>query len=434
MSILCADIGTSSLKTALVNLQGQVLSEARVLFPKTEFNQEGLCASEFGDNPCCLPKLFSGDHWFAALQEATHRLCLKKPEEPIEGICISGNGPTLATTAGEVFLWNHPVAPALSQVIQRELASRQLFSIFLPRLLAFKRLFPAEWNKSEKIISGPEYLIWRLTGRFLTILPEKRFEPAYWSQKALEKLGLESSKLPDFVTPATKAGTLLPEIAKTLGLSDTTPVFCGGPDFTVALIGTNTLEPGKLCDRAGSSEGINLCLASNPSQALHSSGIEGVRVLPSLVPGLFNASVLLPDSGTRFSKVKKATAPHLGYQDFVEALLRNPPLSEAGFHLMEALAVEVKTAYEKLSAIATMTGTKIDSTICTTGGQAKNPAWLRYKSQVVQAAFSITACADAELVGDAVLAYCGLGKFSSIQEGAQALVHQSQVFAPKESI
>ena len=109
-------------------------------------------------------------------------------------------------------------------------------------------------------------------------------------------------------------------------------------------------------------------------------------------------------------------------------------LKEAGFQLMEALAVEVKTAYEKLSAIATMTGTKIDSTICTTGGQAKNPAWLRYKSQVVQAAFSITACADAELVGDAVLAYCGLGKFSSIQEGAQALVHQSQVFAPKESI
>ena len=45
------------------------------------------------------------------------KLCQEKPEEPIEGICISGNGPTLATTAGEVFLWNHPVAPAILGII-----------------------------------------------------------------------------------------------------------------------------------------------------------------------------------------------------------------------------------------------------------------------------------------------------------------------------
>ena len=432
MSVLCADIGTSSLKTALVNLQGQVLCQARVLFPKPEFNQEGLCTSEFGDNPCCLPQLFSGDHWFSALQEATRKLCHQRPEEQIEGICISGNGPTLATTAGEVFLWNHPVAPAILEEIQKELAAHGLFSIFLPRLLAFKRFFPVEWNKTEKIISGPEYLIWRLTGKFLTILPEKRFALAYWNHDSLEKLGIEGSKLPDFVEPATKAGTLLPEIAEALGLSTTTPVFCGGPDFTVALIGTNTLEPGKICDRAGSSEGINLCLDKNPSEAIQRAGIQGIRVLPSVIPGLFNASVLLPDSGTRFSKLKKAVASHLNYQDFVAALLQNPPINTAGFQLMEELAVEVKIAYEKLSAIATLTGTKIDSTICTTGGQAKNPAWLQYKSQIVGAAFSITACADAELVGNAVLAYCGLGKFNSIQEGARTLVQIHKVFESPE--
>lgn len=428
MSILCADIGTSSLKTALVNIQGQVLRQARIAFPKPEFNQEGLCASDFGDNPCCLPQLFSGDYWFSALQEATKRLCHEKPGEQIEGICISGNGPTLATTAGEVFLWNHPVAPAILEEIQTELASHGLFSIFLPRLLAFKRLFPGEWNKTEKIISGPEYLIWRLTGRFLTILPEKRFAPAYWNQESLVKLGIEGSKLPDFVEPATSAGTLLPEIADKLGLAASTPVFCGGPDFTVALIGTNTLELGKICDRAGSSEGINLCLDTNPLEAIQKAQIEGIRVLPSVIPGLFNASVLLPDSGTRFSKLKKTVASHLSYQDFVAALLQNPPLSQAGFQLMEELAVEVKLAYEKLATIATLTGTKIDSTICTTGGQAKNPLWLQYKSQIVGAAFSITACADAELVGNAVLAYCGLGKFSSIQEGARALVQIHTVF------
>ena len=116
----------------------------------------------------------------------------------------------------------------------------------------------------------------------------------------------------------------------------------------------------------------------------------------------------------------------------VAALLQTPPISTAGFQLMEELAVEVKIAYEKLSAIAASTGTEIDSTICTTGGQAKNPDWLQYKSQIVGAAFSITACADAELVGNAVLAYCGLGKFNSIQEGARTLVQIHKVFESPE--
>ena len=58
MSILCADIGTSSLKTALVNLQGQVLCEARISFPKTEFNQEGLCASDLATIPVVCQSSF----------------------------------------------------------------------------------------------------------------------------------------------------------------------------------------------------------------------------------------------------------------------------------------------------------------------------------------------------------------------------------------
>ncbi len=357
----------------------------------------------------------------------------EKQEEQIEAICISGNGPTLATSRGEVFLWNHPVPQGLLDEVQARLSFHKLPSIFLPRILLLKELFPLEWDASERIFSGPEYLIWRLTGTELTILPESRFQAAYWSQEALEQFGIRDSKLPPFVPPATCAGELLPEIAEQLGLPRTTPVFCGGPDFTVALIGTNTLEPGKLCDRAGSSEGINLCLAETPAQAIREAGIEGIRVLPSVAPGLFNASVLIPNSGTRFSTLKKAVAPHMGYREFVAALLENPDFSQEGFKLMEELAGEVKLAYEKLATVAAATGTTISGTICTTGGQAKNPQWLQFKSQIVGAAFSITACADAELVGDAVLAYLGLGRFSSIQEGARKMVRIHRTFTPERA-
>lgn len=431
MPILCADIGTSSLKTALVDLQGRVLSQYRHSFPKATCSHEEPCSPDFGENPCCTQKLFDGEHWLQALVEASINLRKQSPDAAVEGICISGNGPTLATEQGEIFLWNHPVPAALADEVQHRLAQHKLFSIFLPRLLLFQRLFPQQWAEAATIFSGPEYLIWRLTGTRLTILPEKRFQAAYWSEESLAQVGIEPRKLPGFVELGTTAGPLLPAMAEKLGLPEETPVFCGGPDFTVALIGTNTLEPGKLCDRAGSSEGINLCLAENPAQALREAGIEGIRVLPSVVPGLFNASVLIPDSGTRFSTLKKEVAPQMSYQEFVAALLQEPPLSREGLKLMEDLAGEVTIAYKKLSSIAAVTGTTISGTICTTGGQAKNPQWLQFKSRLVGAAFSITACADAELVGDAVLAYCGLGRFDSIQEGAERLVRIHQTFSPE---
>lgn len=414
MPILCADIGTSSLKTALIDFQGRVLAKCRVSFPKVHGG------------------LFHGDDWMQSLAAATSSLLAQCPAAAVEGIAISGNGPTLATPDGSVFLWNHPVPAALADEVQHRLAQHKLFSIFLPRLLLFQRLFPQQWAEAATIFSGPEYLIWRLTGTRLTILPEARFQGAYWSQEGLAQVGVEPHKLPDFVPPGTGAGSLTQEMARRLGLSPATPVFCGGPDFTVALIGTNTLQPGTICDRAGSSEGINLCLAENPAQAIQRAGIPGIRVLPSVVPGLFNASVLIPDSGTRFSALKKEVAPQMSYQEFVEALLQEPPLSQAGLQLMEELAVEVREAYQKLSAVARLTGTRLPPYISTTGGQAKNPRWLQFKSAIVGTGFSITACADAELVGDAVLAYLGLGRFNSIQEGAERLVRIHQTFSPKQ--
>lgn len=414
MPILCADIGTSSLKTALIDAEGRVLAKYRVAFPKP------------------AQGLFEGEQWLHSLAEASRFLIPQARSTKIEGICISGNGPTLATEQGEIFLWNHPVPAALADEVQHRLAQHQLFSIFLPRILCFQRLFPQQWAAATTIFSGPEYLIWRLTGSRLTILPEKRFQAAYWSEESLGALEIEGKKLPGFVELGTTAGPLLPAMAEKLGLPEETPVFCGGPDFTVALIGTNTLEPGKLCDRAGSSEGINLCLAENPSQVIREAGIEGIRVLPSVVPGLFNASVLIPDSGTRFSALKKEVAPQMSYQEFVESLLQEPPLSQAGLQLMEELAVEVREAYQKLSAVARLTGTRLPPYISTTGGQAKNPRWLQFKSAIVGTGFSITACADAELVGDAVLAYLGLGRFNSIQEGAERLVRIHQTFSPKQ--
>ena len=44
--------------------------------------------------------------------------------------------------------------------------------------------------------------------------------------------------------------------------------------------------------------------------------------------------------------------------------------------------------------------------------------------------FALCSIADCELLGDAVLAFVGLGEYKTIQEAADAIVKEAQVFEP----
>ena len=137
-AIVCADIGTSSLKTALVSKTGAVISYKR----KQISNAKNSWLNAFINSLKELLSDFSG------------KIC---------AICISGNGPTLVSETGKILLWNVPT----ENTIQKNK------SLFIPRLQFFKQMYPSDWNESKFIFSGPEYLIWQLTGNALTILPEK---------------------------------------------------------------------------------------------------------------------------------------------------------------------------------------------------------------------------------------------------------------------
>ena len=90
---------------------------------------------------------------------------------------------------GRTILWNSNLKNELKNLPETK-------SLFLPQLAALKTFFPDEWNGSRFIFSGPEYIIYRLTGNAITVLPEKRFESAYWNETELVKFNIEKEKLP----------------------------------------------------------------------------------------------------------------------------------------------------------------------------------------------------------------------------------------------
>ena len=442
-NFLCADIGTTSLKAALVSDKGQVLSFSKIEFTSTDKSKIAL-------------------EWFEALKESISALKKNQIESlsenenlvdsktgtlNIDAICISGNGPTIVSEDGTTLLWNAPVdsslIPDIKKILPPELSENFSHSLFLPRILAFKNLYKKQFEK-QKIFSGPEYLIWSLSNSQITILPEDRYEAAYWNDQVLTAIGGSTTNksspeknestaiksLPSmgpFVKPGFNCGTITKEIASQLKISSSTKVIAGGPDFTVALIGTNTLQQGKLCNRAGSSEGLNWCTAK-PVFA------SGIRTLPSVIPGLWNASILSHNSGDRIADSKQAYEKEnnveISFSQYIKLCLQEK--DKNGAQILQELSDFFKDGISKFRTLSKENNIPLRETVMVTGGQAKNPLWLKHKAECSQINLATCEIPDSELIGDAVLASYGLGLYDSIQEAAEKMVKIKNVFTYKK--
>lgn len=380
--ILCIDIGTTSLKAGIVDPTGKL----------TAYTKIELTGGDFAAN-----------EWLTAFESAKKRLSLS-----YDAICVSGNGPTIASESGRTILWNDGKCEQLKKIQGQTFP--QTKSLFLPQIAAFKYFFNEEYNNSKWIFSGPEFLIWKLTGNAKTVLPESRFQAAYWNEENASAFSIDADKLPPFTAPGTLAGYDANNI----------PVFYGAPDFVVALIGTNTLKSGTVCDRAGSSEGLNLCVSNPVFDSM-------IRTLPSVIPGLWNLSVLIPESGSLFSSYKKeyenSTGRKIDYEELTRASMEDK--NSQGWYILNSILTNFNHGIQYLKKIARENNLSFPQRLSITGGQAKNSQWLMLKAQKSQTTLIIQNCADAELIGDAILANVGLGNYASISEAADKMVYSS---------
>ena len=129
---------------------------------------------------------------------------------------------------------------------------------------------------------------------------------------------------------------------------------------------------------------------------------------------------------TDFAKFKKNSAyKNISPSETVEALLKDQ--TSEGFKLIYEIAEELKTGIKLLEKA---TGLSIDS-MRITGGQTHNNPWNQFKADVLGIKLETTRLLDAELMGDAITAFAGMGIFSSIEEGAETLVKPAKIFDPQ---
>jgi xylulokinase len=438
-SVFCADIGSSSLKAALIDYDGRERGFVRRPYGR---KREAVLAAD----------------WEDALAAAAGLLLSREDAAKPEAVCISGNGPTLVpvTPSGEALApvhWYDPAEPAAGNGSAAE-SGAAAGSLFLPHAAALMRERPGDYAAAKYLFSSQEWLAHRLGADPVTVLPAPAYEPYYWNAAQCETFGVDPGKFPPFVPLGTVVGRLSSAGAARFALPPGIPIIAGGPDFIMALIGVGALEAGIVCDRAGSSEGINICIRGKAPAAAGS-----LRILPHVQEGCWNAGALIPGSGRLFEWYCSLVlnSPELtgaptgaaltggGYEAVMRRIMAVPrdavPFffppaglvfsgalpgpAELGRAVTEAIAFRVCSALEDLAR----SGLPVRE-MRLSGGQGKSPLWNQLKADITGVTLLTPEIADGELAGDAAAAAMSLGEAADLREAASRIVRIRERFVP----
>lgn len=114
------------------------------------------------------------------------------------------------------------------------------------------------------------YICWKLTGKACCDVSLACRSLLYdvknccWSEELLQKCGIDRDTLPEVLPTGGTVGTIVPEIAHTLGLPATLQVVMGSHDQIVNALGAGVAEVGEAVDSTGTCECIEPLYAEIP--------------------------------------------------------------------------------------------------------------------------------------------------------------------------
>ena len=265
MYLLGYDIGSSSVKAALVDAQSQ-RCVASDFFPKSEAPIKSLKNGWSEQTPT---------DWWSYLKEATASILAKSGVTPAEiaaiGISYQMHGLVMIDRERRVLrdaiIWcdsrGVPYGEkAFNEIGKEETLSRLLNSpgnFTAAKLQWIKENEPEVFEKIYKIMLPGDYIAMRLTGNIVTN-PEGLSEYMLWDFKAndvatflMDYYGYDRSILPEVMTTFCEQGRVTPEAATDLGLVPGIPVTYRAGDQPNNALSLNVVNPGEIASTAGTS-------------------------------------------------------------------------------------------------------------------------------------------------------------------------------------
>ncbi len=255
--LLGIDIGTSSSKGVLVNLEGQIVAQHSVPhgfdIPRPGWAEQDADAVWWHD--------------FCLISQHLIQKAAINPQR-IAGVACSAIAPTMLPLDAS----HQPLRPAILYGIDtrasREIGeltqtigadaiferSGQLLSAQSvgPKVLWYRRHQPELFQKTRKIVTAATYLVFRLTGRFvLDYYVAPYFAPFFdvhrlaWDESIVETI-CPIEWLPETRWSVEQAGRVTAKAAAETGIPAGTPVAVGTADAAAEAVAAGAVEPGDL--------------------------------------------------------------------------------------------------------------------------------------------------------------------------------------------
>ena len=455
------DIGTSRFKSAVWDYDGNRIAFAAV--PLSISLSDGL-----------RHEADSGQ-WLNAFKECCRSL--GAPLAGVEAIVISGNGPSLTPVLDAsrspasypqlqardlVSPFNVHAAPARLWLDRRATKAAEQVSeciggfvdagFYLPKALDIKINDPQLYEYTRYFLGCPELLAYALTGEARTVFPSDGFERWFWDDTVLERLNLDREKFPPFIRPGDSFGGLIPQTAACFGLKPGIPVISGGPDFFAAILGAGAIKPGQVCDRAGSSEGINTCTEIRITDQHLMSYRHPVNPFWNL-SGIISTTGKAIEWGRSllgletyddfFALAQTATAgsggsvfvPYLAgerapvWNPAARGMLRGLSLSTGRPEFARSVLEGICFAIRDVVEIMEKAGAVV-AEFRVAGSASANMILNQIKADITQKQVLVPRHKEAELLGLAIIGACTLGKYKSFSEAAASLVTIEKAYQP----
>ena len=462
--LLAFDVGTSSVRAALVNQAGKILAfaakELEQIIPRSGWSQQ------------------SPRRWWEGLTFSIRSVLPRVPKSAERIAAIAGcgqmHGTVLVDDAGELVLeevplWNDKRTRELVERFSAEQDAESLWGITANpptvawpafKLAWIKQNLPKAYEASRTVLMPKDYINFKLTGERKIDLSEASssylfdFQSGKWSEKLLGLFSLDPGKLPGISRATELLGTVTEEAAKSTGLRVGTPVATGAGDFPVSLLGAGVIRPGIGCDITGTSTVITT-LAEQPATDPMISNIRAII-------GGWAAFTIVDASGDAVRWVRRifqqqethsydqimslaAGAPagsdRLLFLPYLNGeRIADQPNSRAQFfgltsghqaaHLYRAVLEGVAFAAKKNIELMNARGCHLDRMVTAAGG-AKTRLWLEIKASVYNAPILVPSEPECGVLGCAILAGVTAGFYSDICSAVTSLVRYDGEVLPK---
>lgn len=442
---LAIDIGTTSAKASLYDLDGELLASRTADYP-LHHPHPGWAEQD------------PNAYWDAAQSLCGALLALTR-NPPVRAVCVSGQAPSCIPVDrdGEplrrAILWLDRRATREVEFLRNRLGLEEaaarsgntLDGYFGgPKALWLKANEPEIWKRTWKILQANGFVIHRLTGEAVLdpshaglMSPFWNAGSRTWDQSICNLLDIPLDCLPTVFPSTSIVGQVTRAAAEATGIPAGTPVICGGGDFACACLGAGVSSAGSAAMMLGTAGNL---LVPGPGRndprlinTVHVTG-DPLRLGGVMAGGAVRwfgdmLRTSEPDLFATLDAEAEAVPPGASGLVFLPYLLgeRTPiwdPHARGAFiglsgghhrgHLYRAVLEGVAFAFRQMAEIVAEAGSPIREVIAVNGG-AKSPLWRKIFADVLGVPVRYRPASGGTVLGAAYLACVGAGDAKGFQ-------------------